>query len=213
VVLRAGFEKAGLKVPYAEYILPDSAPISDPSPIVNDIMTADGGHPPDAVYLVADFSNTNTMVQALKAASFPGKIIDAVGYDPRLASLASFDDTYVQLLWAPTESRDVPFVQQMAADLQKYEPDVPLSLPTIAGYISADFLVTALQKAGRDLTLSGFLSMMNTTGYTYHQAGFIADTHWPLNHSIGTPCSDLVHLKAQTYASVSGLQCTNLVPN
>jgi hypothetical protein len=130
-----------------------------------------------------------------------------------LASFKPFDNTYVTLLWAPFESTDVPFVQQMNADLDKYTPGATRSLIVAAGYISADFLVAALQTAGRNLTVSGFLNTLNGGHYTYQQTNFIAESHWPLNHIIGTPCGTVVQLKNRQYKQVQPLGCASIIVN
>jgi ABC-type branched-subunit amino acid transport system substrate-binding protein len=212
-VLAAADKAVGMNVVYNENNLPDNAPLADPSPVVNGIMTSNNGQPPAAVYLVADFANTQSVVSGLRAAGYEGVIVDAVGYDPRLASFQPFDNSYVTLLWAPFESTDVPFVKQMTADLEKYAPDAPKTLQTAAGYISADFMIDALKAAGPDLTVTKLLNTMNSDQFVYSQKDFIGDTHWPLNHLTGAPCGTLVQLKDQVYKQVEPLACSNVTVN
>jgi hypothetical protein len=180
--------------------------------VIHQILTSDNGKPPAAVYLIADFSNTSSMVQGLVAAGYKGTIIDAVGYDPRLAAFKPFNNTYVTLLWAPFQSTNVAFVRQMNADLAKYEPGAAKSLIVAAGYISADFLVAALQAAGRNLTVSSFLNTLNGDHFIYQQPGFIGETYWPLNHVISSSCGTVVKLSNQKFKQVAPLTCTNLLP-
>ncbi len=210
--LAAGDKATGLKVVYAQNNLPDDAPLADPGPVIHQILTSDNGKAPAAVVAIADFSNTSSIVQGLVASGYKGRIIDAVGYDPRLASFKPFNDTYVTLLWAPFESSTVPFIQQMNADLDKYEPGAARSLIVAAGYISADFLIAALQATGRNLTVSSFLNTLNGDHYTYQQPGFLGMTYWPLNHVIGTSCGTVVQLSNEKYRQIAPLACTNLLP-
>src|SRR5262249_49569556 len=163
---------------------------------------------PAGVYLVADFANTQSVVSGLRAAGYEGAIVDAVGYDPRLASFQPFDNSYVTLLWAPFESTDVPFVKKMVADLDRYAPETPKTLATAAGYISADFMIEALKAAGPDLTVTSLLATMNSDKFVYSQKDFIGDTHWPLNHLTGSPCGTMVQLKDQAYKQIQPLTCT-----
>jgi ABC-type branched-subunit amino acid transport system substrate-binding protein len=212
-VLADADKSVGLDVVYNQNNLPDNAPLADPSPVVNGIMTSNNGQPPAAVYLVADFANTQSVVSGLRAAGYEGVIVDAVGYDPRLASFQPFDNSYVTLLWAPFESTDVPFVKQMTADLDKYASDAPKTLATAAGYISADFMIAALKAAGPDLTVTKLLNTMNSDQFVYSQKDFIGETHWPLNHLTGAPCGTLVQLKDQVYKQVEPLSCTDVTVN
>ena len=84
------FERAGVEVVYAENILSAAEPIVDPSPVVNEIMTSNDGGPPAMVYQVIDFANTSAITQGLVAAGYEGKLVNAVGYDPRLAGFEGF---------------------------------------------------------------------------------------------------------------------------
>jgi ABC-type branched-subunit amino acid transport system substrate-binding protein len=197
----------GLDVVYAEGVAPYGTPIVDPSPIVNDVMTSADGAAPDVVFSVTDFANTSTLTQALAAAGYDGVQLNGVGYDPRLAEFEGFDDTYVLLTFAPFEATDLAFVEQMNADLDEHAPDAPRSLPTLAGYIAADFLLEALDAAGPDLTVSGFVDTLNGGDFTYSREGFLGQTHWPLNHVVGTPCNTIVHLEGGDYTSAVPLAC------
>jgi ABC-type branched-subunit amino acid transport system substrate-binding protein len=200
------FERAGVEVVYAENILSAAEPIVDPSPVVNEIMTSNDGGPPAMVYQVIDFANTSAITQGLVAAGFEGKLVNAVGYDPRLAGFEGFEGSFTTLQWAPFESTDVEFVEQMNADFDEYAPELNRGLPSAAGYIAADMFLTALQDAGPDLSVDSFLETLNG-GWTYSTPAFRGETRYPENHVLGVPCSNVVQLQAGEFSAVTPIIC------
>ncbi|MCL9760460.1 ABC transporter substrate-binding protein [Frankia sp. AiPa1] len=197
----------GIKVVYSKTPVPDAG-LSDAAPIVNGIMTADGGAPPDVLIYGTDFNATLKLTEALKAAGFKGKNLNAVGYDPRLAAakLPGLEGSYTSLQWAPGSDTAVPGIKQMVSDIRKYTPGTVLSLPTMAGYWSADMFLAAAKKAGRDLTLTSLLKLMNNN-YSYSVDGALAETRWPLNHLVSNPCFSLVQLNGSKYDITVPLSC------
>jgi ABC-type branched-subunit amino acid transport system substrate-binding protein len=193
-------ERYGAEVVYAESILSATEPIADASPVVNDIITSNDGGPPAMVYQVLDFANTSTLTQGLVAAGYEGKLVNAVGYDPRLAEFEGFNGSHTTLQWAPFESTDVEFVQQMNADFDEYAPDANRGLPAAAGYIAADMFLAALEETGPDLTVDSFLETLNG-GWVYSTPGFRGDARFPDNHVLGVPCSTLVQLQDGEYSA------------
>ena len=199
-------ERYGVDVVYSENILSPTSPIADASPVVNDITTSNDGGPPAMVYQITDFSNTSAVTQALVAAGYEGKLLNAVGYDPRLADFEGFDGSLTNLQWAPFESTDVDFVQQMNADFDEYAPDANRGLPAAGGYIAADMFLAALEETGPDLTVDSFLETLNG-GWTYSVPEFKGDVTFPLNHVIGSPCANLVELSDGEYSAATPIVC------
>lgn len=193
-------ERYGADVVYAENTLSTTEPLADASPVVNEIMTSNDGGPPAMVYQVLDFSNTSTLTQAMVAAGYEGKLVNAVGYDPRLADFEGFDGSYTTLQWAPFEATEIEFVEQMHADFDEYAPDTTRGLPAAAGYIAADMFLAALEATGPDLTVDAFLETLNG-GWVYSTPGFRGDARFPENHVLGVPCSNLVLLQDGEYSA------------
>ena len=209
-LLADGFESGGLEVVYAENLLSPTTPVADPSPIVNDIMTSNEGGPPAMVYMVADFANSNTMVQAIRGAGYDGLSVNAVGYDPRLATAEAFQGAFTTLQWMPFEATDVAFVQQMNADFDQYIPDTTKNLPAAAGYIAADLFLAGLQHAGRDVTVDSFVAALNND-WVYPTPNFKGETRFPDNHETGVPCGTLVELEDEVYEAVVPITCSDPV--
>ncbi|OHV48945.1 ABC transporter substrate-binding protein [Pseudofrankia sp. BMG5.36] len=203
---------AGLKVTYAEASAPTSG-VNDATPIVSAIMTSNKGAPPDIMVLSLSFPSTLKLTEALRAAGFTGEIVNQVGYDPRLAGFASFKDSLTYLQWAPLESStSSPGLDQLKKDFARYAPNQKISLTAMAGYWSADFFLTAAEKAGPNLTATSLLKLLNGGGYTYEVPGAVAESRWPLNHNVPTPCGSAVRLVAGHYEVVQPLACGATVP-
>ncbi|MDT3441538.1 MULTISPECIES: ABC transporter substrate-binding protein [unclassified Pseudofrankia] len=206
-----GLKAAGFSVPYAKTPIP-AAGLNDPTAIVNDLMHADKGAPPDLIVTIADFAPALKLIGALRAAGYPGKILTPLGYDPRLTGLKDLDGTYTLIQWAPAESGSAAD-EQLKADFAKYAPNQPVSLTAMAGYWSADFFLAAVQKTGRDLTVANLLKTLNGGGYSYHVPGAIGETQWPVNHIAAAPCASVVQLSGGKYVQAVKLACTPLFPN
>ncbi|MBL7502292.1 ABC transporter substrate-binding protein [Frankia sp. CNm7] len=200
-------KSVGLDVVYLETPVPNSG-LADATPIVSAIMTANKGAPPDVVLYGTDFTSTLKLTEALGAAGYKGKHLNTVGYDPRLAAanLPGLQGAYTSLQWQPGVDLSVPAVKQMADDLEKYAPGTPLSLPTIAGYWSADLFLAAATKAGRDLNLNTLLKLMNDD-FTYYVENAMPESRWPLNHFLSTPCTSVVQMAGDKYDITSDLAC------
>ncbi|KPM50879.1 branched-chain amino acid ABC transporter substrate-binding protein [Frankia sp. CcI49] len=202
----------GIDVVYEENPIP-VAGLTDTTPIVNAIMTSDGGAPPDVVLYIADFNSVIKLTEALAAAGYQGKNLNPVGYDPRLAatSFEGLQQSYTILQWQPGSDTGVPAVKQLADDLAKYAPKATLSLPTMAGYWAADMFVRAATEAGKDLTVDSLLKVLNSGDYTNYVEGALPETRFPVNHVIGAPCASIVQLNGNQYDIITDLACGTLI--
>ncbi|OAA27521.1 ABC-type branched-chain amino acid transport system, periplasmic component [Frankia sp. EI5c] len=193
ITIAQGFQAAGFDIAYSKTPIPVSG-LSDPTPIVQAVMTSDKGRPPTAVFMVTPVGDAVRLLGAFRAAGYTGMLLTPF-YDPRLAGAKELSDTYAVMQWQPGLSTDVPGIAQMLADFKASSPDLTDSLPAMAGYWSADMLVKALEKVGRDLTVDALLKTLNSGDYTNYVPGALPETRWPLNHSTPSPCGTLAHLK------------------
>jgi ABC-type branched-subunit amino acid transport system substrate-binding protein len=207
--LAAQISTVGVKVVYNQTPVP-VAGLTDTTAVVNAIMRANGGSPPDVVIYVVDFQSVAKLTGALAAAGFQGKNVNPVGYDPRLAGFGPLQKSYTVLQWEPGFDTSVPAIKQMAADFAKYAPGDPISLPAMAGYWSADMFTTAATKVGRNLNLNSLLKLMNDN-YSNYVPGALPQTRWPLNHAISSPCGSIVQLNGKQYTLTSKLACGSLI--
>ncbi|MBL7489432.1 ABC transporter substrate-binding protein [Frankia sp. AgB1.9] len=201
-------EAGGTKVVYAKAQIPASG-LADPTALVQAIMTANAGTPPDVVYYVTDFGSTLKLIQALKAAGYQGKHLSPI-YDPALSSIKDLDGMYATGSWLPGIDHSNKAANQMVADFAKYAPNQRVSIAALAGYWSADLFVAAATAAGRDLTVNSFLKFLNS-GYVHNGDGAVPETRWPLNHVVPTPCSSLIQLVNGTWKPITQLTCGSLL--
>jgi ABC-type branched-subunit amino acid transport system substrate-binding protein len=198
----------GYKVVYQEAPIPATG-LTDPTPVVNAVMTSNNGQPPDVVTVALDFTTTVKLTESLRAAGFKGTFIATATYDPRLTGFAALDGSQTLLQFAPTEA-NTPGIAQLKADFAKYAPNQVLSLPALAGYWSADLFLSVLEKTGRNLTVDSFLNSANS-GFTHSVEGALPETQWPLNHVVSVPCAALVGLKDKKYVETVKASCSSLI--
>jgi ABC-type branched-subunit amino acid transport system substrate-binding protein len=207
--LKDDAQAGGLKVVYASSSdIPESG-ITDATALVNTLMTANAGSPPDVVYYITDFGSTLKLIQALGADGFKGKNLSPI-YDPALTGIKQLDGMYATGSWLSGIDTENAAANQMVADFKKYAPDQRISIAALAGYWSADLFVAAATAAGRDLTVDKLVSFLNT-GYVHAGAGAVPETRWPLNHVVTTPCSSVAQLTGGAWKSVTQLSCGSLL--
>ncbi|MDT3440215.1 MULTISPECIES: ABC transporter substrate-binding protein [unclassified Pseudofrankia] len=201
-------EAGGTKVIYAKTPIPAGG-LTDATAIVQAIMTANGGTPPEVVYYITDFATTLKLIQSLKAAGYPGKNLTPI-YDPALSGLNDLDGMYATGSWLPGIDDSNKVASQMVADFKKYAPDQRIGIAALAGYWSADLFVAAATAAGKDLTVDKFVNFLNA-GFVHNGDGAVPETRWPLNHFVTTPCSSLVQLTGGTWKPITQLTCGSLL--
>ncbi|WP_285223055.1 ABC transporter substrate-binding protein [Frankia nepalensis] len=201
-------EAGGVKVTYAESPIPASG-LADTTALVQAVMSSNAGAPPDVVYFITDFASGQKLVQALKAAGYPGKFLSPF-YDPALVGLKDFDGMYATSSWLPGIDDTNVKATKMVADFKKYAPDQRISISALAGYWSADLFVDALSAAGRDLTVDTFVDFLNKD-WVHGGEGAVPETRWPLNHFATTPCSSISQLKDGAWHPVTELSCGSLL--
>ncbi len=79
------------------------------------------------------------------------------------------------------------------------------------GYYSADIFLHDLQKAGKNLSRDGFLSVAND-GSTYQVPGGIGAVSFPADHTASVPCGSLVQINNGKYEPKVPLTCFKNVP-
>jgi ABC-type branched-subunit amino acid transport system substrate-binding protein len=118
--------------------------VSDYSPYVKNIMTADNGKPPDAL-----FCNANTlclgMWPLLKAQGFKGYFFHGLYSD---ILVKAFDGSYTNEPYPDFSQTNSPGLNQMKKDIDAYQAGsaAKLDLGDVFGYTAADLFITALQK-------------------------------------------------------------------
>jgi len=206
--LTAGVKNAGITVSAATNSLPVPA-VGDYDGLARSVLDANGGQPADAVFVVGGYSNVVALQQALRAGGYAGLFTDAIEYDPDL--IASSTATAVMLQTAALETAPAnPAMQQLVGDVRAVAPDLPIDLSVVAGYFSADLFIAAVQRAGKNLTLAGFLKKANK-GFTYAVPNTVGPTTFPAGHNEPTPCGSLVRSDGSAYAVLVPYTCGKVV--
>lgn len=202
-LLTASAEDKGYEVVSGETSLPTPPEVvGDESPFVSKLLKADGGSPPDVVYLQATFSGTK-IAAGLQNAGYEGLIITP-SYSPLLLGQAGYTDVWVNAQFGLDP--EVPAVADMLASVEAVKPGAKLSLALVAGYWSADFFIQALEETGEDLTVESFLETLNDD-FTYSVEGAVGESTWPANHDQVVPCATLLEVEGDEFVPSIPLTC------
>ena len=189
-------------------IPPPPAVVGDYTPFAEKVLTANGGQPPDLLEILGDFGTTLGLDKKLIQLGYTGTVLGYTDYDPRIVGTTKGMVTLLQ--YAPFESApQIPAVQQMIDDLNAYKPNVPHTQAVESGWLTADFLVQALKKAGPNLSREALYNTINS-GFTYDNGGVTVPVKWPVAHQLiqvgatfvqdeGTSYKVLVPLTPQGY--------------
>ena len=189
-------------------IPPPPAVVGDYTPFAEKVLTANGGQPPDLTEILGDFGTTLGLDKKLIELGYKGIALGFTDYDPRVVGTTKGMVTLLQ--YAPFESAaDVPAIQQMINDLNAYKPNIPHTQAVESGWLTADFLIQALKKAGPNLSRESLYNAINS-GFTYDNQGVSVPVKWPVAHQLiqvgatfiqdeGTSYKVLVPLTPQGY--------------
>jgi len=178
-------------------------PVGDFSPFVTELLQADGGQPPDVIYIVLTGAATLGLYSALQAADFAGTTV-VPSYDPRVAR--PLDGAVVITQFAPYElADDIPRMQEMIDDVKRVKPDQLLTVGLAAGYWSADMFLALVEEAGEDLSVESLLAASD--GWSYEVPEIVGPSEWPENHDIVVPCSNGVLAKDGVFEPIVPLTC------
>lgn len=186
-----GAELLGLTTSYAES--PVAADIGDVTPFVQEMMRADDGEPPDAIFLLTRTGAAIALAGRLKAAGYQGVISTPTTYDQRILQNAqaaqALEGTVAEFAFAPFINAEdpPPGTRQFLADMAKYFPDVLVSQPVASGYFSAWLFVEALRKTGPDLTREALIEAANDD-FTFDGDGALGAVHYPEDHAKVVEC-------------------------
>lgn len=206
VTISATAEAVGMKVVYQKTALPaPPATVSDYSPYVQDIMTSNGGQPPDVVFLVLTSQNVIGLGRALGQAGFKGLQTNAVAYDPRLVQLANGWSPFTQFA---TPEAPAPAMKEIVSTLQAAGVTL-ISQPVLAGYFAADMFVQIIKKVGKNLTPERFQKV--AAKFKYSIPDVVGETVYPASFKAGAPCGQLATSDGTKYTVTAPYACYDLL--
>lgn len=198
---------SGLKVVWAKTALPaPPAVVGDYSPFVQQILAANGGKGPDAVWLPLSFNDVLNMVKALRSANYQGTIVTALYSDALLKPLAN---TIAVAPIAPFEQHSAG-TDAMVATIKAYKADAKPSTVMAVGYLSADFFVKAVKKLGtKNLTRQAL--QKTAARMTYGIPNTVGPTQFPRAfQALNTYCAALVtNADGSAWSVAEPYTCTN----
>ncbi len=213
-VIQAAFVADHWKVTYNKAILPSTSPTTDFSPYSQAILTSNGGKAPDVMFHVTTVPNAEGLSKALTDAGFKGAQMNAVTYDPAFlkgSAAADLDKEYVFIQYGDFQTQSAAN-DQMLKDVKAVDSkQTELTQDIAIGYYSADIFLHHLQKAGKNLSRTGFLAAAND-GSTYNVPGGIGDISFPSNHQNSVACGSLVQINGGKYEAKVPLTCFRNVP-
>jgi len=202
-LLVASVEDKGFDVVLADTSLPAPPdPLGDASPFVSKVMQADGGSPPDIVYIVATLSGTK-IADALQGAGYEGKIFTP-SYSPLLLGTPGYDGVFINTQFSLDP--EVPANAAMLEAVHAIDADAELNLGIAAGYWTADFFIAGLEATGEDLTVENLLKTLND-GFTYEVPDVVGPSTWPENHELSVPCSAITEVRDGEFIPLVPLTC------
>ncbi len=206
--LSAGVKSTGSTVAAATSNLPVPA-VGDYAGLASAVLGANGGKPPDVVFVVGGYSNVVEMQKALRDGGYLGLFTDAIEYDPDLVASSTASAVMIQTAAVETASTN-PAMQQLVTDVHAVAPDLPIDQSVVAGYWSADMFIAAVKRAGKNLTVAGLLKKANK-GFTYTVPNTVGPTKFPAAHNEATPCGSLVHSDGSAYTVLVPYTCGKVV--
>lgn len=199
---------AGITVASATSNLPVPA-VGDYGGIASGVLTANGGRPPDVVFVVGSYSNIDSMRRALRDGGYTGLFTDDIEYDPGLVVPAAGSAVMVQTAAVETFFTN-PAIRQMVVDVHNIARGLPIDQAVAAGYWSADMFIAALKRTGRQLTVDRFVKATNK-GFTYQVADTVGPTKFPAAHNAPTPCGSLVQSDGAAFSVLVPYTCGKVV--
>jgi hypothetical protein len=181
-------------VVYSKGTIPATS-VTDYTPYVQAVMTSDGGKPPDTLVCLLATQCIN-MYSLISAGGYTGTYYSAL-YDPRLVGL--FKGATSLVSFQPPED-PTPAVDKMKADVNAVKSGQALTSGVVAGYLSTDFFIQALKKAGSNPTPESVQKAAATM--TFEIKGLAGPTKYPDSHVIPTPSCGAIVLSDGTANSV-----------
>jgi hypothetical protein len=173
---------------------------------VAEVLGANGGNPPDVVFLAASLGNVVGVHRALLGAGFRGIVTTTRGYGPTLAAALGGASVFTPVATAESTA---PAMQQIVAALTPALSGRPVTLAVLAGYLSADQFVQILEKVGKKLTAARFARV--AASFTYRIAGVVGPTRGRDAPVAATPCGQVVHSDGAKWTVLVPYGCSDLV--
>lgn len=199
----SAYQGRGFDVVYAKGVVP-LPPVSDYTPYVQDVLTAEDGDPPDAIVCLAA-ADCLPIYQQVKQSGYEGTFLSAV-YHP--AVVGAMEGAVIGNGFQVFNATGVPALERMKADIKAFKPGTSLTSGVAAGYFTADFFIKALKKVGKNPTPEKV--QRAAAHMTFQIKGLVGPTEYPASTTKSTPtCSALVKSDGTTFEIVAPFACSS----
>jgi len=196
----------GFNVVYAKGSVP-LPPVSDYTPYVQQFMTSDGGHPPDAIVCLLAV-DCIPIYKGLVAAGYKGYYFHNLYADTLAAPMKG---SYASVTFT---AFDIPSdgYTQMKTDVAAIKPDYAIDTGVFAGYTSTDMFIQALKAAAKSGGISPENVQAHAANQTWEIKGFAGPTKYPDSSVKPTPaCNSLTYSDGTSWKTVVPYTCSDKV--
>ena len=190
--LCSSFKGAGFKVALTDASIPaPPAVVSDFSPWVQKLMTANSGNPVDVVVLGTSPGSSAGIAKGLNRSGFTGKIIGGAGFSPATTA-AEKGVTEWSNIASPMSAANNPQMKKIVAALVAAGvKQSAISGTSVQAWLQADMFVkiAAATAAHGKLTSQAFAETAKS--FTYEVPGVVGPTVYPAAFIAPTPCSEM----------------------
>ncbi len=195
---------AGFKVLLQETSVPQT-PVSDWTPYVQKLMTADNGNPPDSIRCGMAIECV-PLWQALQAAGYKGQYLHFLYTDFLVKPLAG---TIASINFAPFDT-DNAAVKQLKDDVKAFKADGILDTGVTTGYFGTDMLIAALKIAKDHGGISPENVQQAAATMTWGIEGLVGPTKYPESSVMPTPlCTAIVSSDGTKWSTALPLACSD----
>jgi hypothetical protein len=202
------YKGAGFKVVAAKSVLPPPpAVISDYSPYVQELLTANGGKAPDVITcLVA--TECIGIYSLLQGQGFGGIFQHALYTD---ILVKPFAGSIVTASNANYSTEGVKSLEQMRADVEAFKPGQKLDGIILAGYASTDMFIQALKAVAKGGTskITPEAVQKVAAKQTWQMKGFTGPVKYPTATNMQAPyCTSLFESDGTQWNTVEDYACS-----
>jgi branched-chain amino acid transport system substrate-binding protein len=206
----AEWKQVGAKVVAQVTSIPEPPTVvSDFTPFVNQLLSANSGKQPDIIQQLLPPEDDVSVIAQLNHQGFTGKDYNFSLYDPRAVAVAKGSDTLVT--FAPWEQNSAA-IAQMTTQVKATDPNAILGQPVEAGYWSAQMFIAALKKVGPSVTQATLTKALNK-GWTFSVPGGTGPVTYPAAHTGPGGCGSIVASNGQKYSVALPLTCIPFIKN